>query len=218
MAWILAPALEKLRLQINTLFPSRDKSSDGSIGDTAHASRGSDHNPWVKDGRLGIVTAIDITHDPGTLDAHRLAEALRKSADPRLKYIISSGRIASAEIASFKWRPYHGSNPHNHHIHISVKSDKALWSNTYAWDFVYSAAPASPPIVPPAFATTLRVGDRSDNTPIAARAVGMLNYKGVVYSREMETYVREFQKSHGLIADGVIGPQTWNAIVHMKGS
>ena len=72
MAWRVAKSLLKLRDQINAHAPKRSKKSDGYIGDAAHASRSSDHNPWVKDGKMGVVTAADFTHDPaGGFDAER---------------------------------------------------------------------------------------------------------------------------------------------------
>ena len=64
MAWRVAQSLIRLRDQINLAAPTRSKASDGTIGDAAHATRDSDHNPWVKEGALGIVTAMDITHAP----------------------------------------------------------------------------------------------------------------------------------------------------------
>jgi hypothetical protein len=64
MAWRPAKSLIQLRDQINQIAPNRSKASDGTIGDAAHASRASDHNPWVREGDAGVVTAIDITHDP----------------------------------------------------------------------------------------------------------------------------------------------------------
>ena len=45
MTWRLARALEQLRSQVNEKWPNRSKNSDGSIGDTSHAARPSDHNP-----------------------------------------------------------------------------------------------------------------------------------------------------------------------------
>src|SRR5437660_11202884 len=126
MAWRLAKCLETLRTEVNAKWPNRHKDSDGTIGDESHQGRESDHNPWVQDGAMGVVTAMDITHDPANgLDSEQLAEALRKSKDPRIKYIISNRKIASSETSPWDWRPYTGANPHNHHVHISVKSDKA---------------------------------------------------------------------------------------------
>jgi lysozyme family protein len=136
--WRLAKALEALRDQVNAAFPSRSKASDGTIGDAAHASRPSDHNPGIIDGAFGVVTAIDITHDPRTgCDAGALAEALRMSQDSRIKYIISNRRIVSSSavgaVPAWTWRAYTRPNPHEKHVHISVKAEKAFYDATGAW-------------------------------------------------------------------------------------
>jgi hypothetical protein len=136
--WRVAKSLLKLRDQVNARAPHRNKASDGTIGDTAHCQRTSDHNPWVKDGSLGVVTALDVTHDPtGGCDANTIAEAIRASRDTRVKYIIWKKRIAnSAQIGSnppWTWRTYTGPNPHTKHVHISVKPDKASYDSTATW-------------------------------------------------------------------------------------
>lgn len=64
MVWRVAKSLLILRDQINQYAPHRNKASDGTIGDEHHAHTNSDHNPQVLDGNIGVVTAIDITHDP----------------------------------------------------------------------------------------------------------------------------------------------------------
>lgn len=138
MAWRTAKSLDALRAQINAAFPNRSKSSDGTIGNAEHASRSSDHNPWVKDGATGIVTALDITHDPAHgVDAGALAERLRLSRDRRIKYIISNKRIANYQAvngeAAWTWRPYHGANDHTHHFHVSVRPEKSLYDDTSPW-------------------------------------------------------------------------------------
>jgi hypothetical protein len=127
--WRAAESLLKLRKQVNTKFPDRKKDSDGTIGDAHHCPGPSDHCPHVKDGDIGIVTAMDITHDPAHgLDAGAVAETLRVSQDPRIQYIISNKRIANFQALdgkpAFAWRPYNGANPHDKHFHISVKSGK----------------------------------------------------------------------------------------------
>jgi hypothetical protein len=134
MTWRLAKSLEKLRTQVNAAHPKRSKASDGSIGDEKHASRDSDHNPWVKDGKTGVVTAIDITNDPANgCDAHALADHLRTKKDPRIKYVISNGRIFSSTKEPWKWRTYTGSNKHVKHMHISVSDQKVLYDDVVAW-------------------------------------------------------------------------------------
>ena len=116
----LCKAGQQLRLQIDDSYPSRDRTSDGWIGDARHSSRASDHNPDAK----GIVRAIDIDRDlsgkkkPDLMPD--LADQIRHAAksDKRIAYIIFNGRIASARLG-FRWRKYRGSNPHNSHCHIS---------------------------------------------------------------------------------------------------
>lgn len=118
MAWRLAKALEQLRTQIDAAHPTRSKASDGSIGDKAHAGRVSDHNPNA----AGVVTAIDVTHDP----AHGVNGAVLSRqliSDPRMKYVIFAGEIFKARTG--KWEPYTGPSPHDHHVHISVKGEVA---------------------------------------------------------------------------------------------
>ncbi len=134
----IAKALDVLRNEINALAPNRSKSSDGWIGDASHQSRDSDHNPWVRDQGVGIVTALDITHDPSHgCDAGALAETLRTTKDPRIKYVIWNRRIAnSAGIGgrpAWEWRPYNGANPHDHHFHLSVKPEKASYDSEAPW-------------------------------------------------------------------------------------
>lgn len=138
MSWRVAQSLETLLHQINERWPDRKKDSDGGIGDAAHATRNSDHNPWVKDGAVGVVTARDFTNDPATgPDSGVLAETLRLSQDPRIKYIISNKRIANHEAihgeAAWAWRPYFGLNDHTHHVHISVLPDKAQYDDVTPW-------------------------------------------------------------------------------------
>jgi hypothetical protein len=136
--WRVAECLRQLKRQVDAMAPGRKRASDGTIGDAAHAGRRSDHNPWVIDGEEGVVTAMDITHDPdGNCDADQLAEAIRRSEDPRVKYIIWNYRIASAyprgDVPAWEWRPYGGSNPHTKHVHISVKPEKASYDHGALW-------------------------------------------------------------------------------------
>jgi len=128
----LAPCLVKLIDEIDARAPGRDRRSDGSIGDRAHAARTSDHNPNAQ----GIVTALDITDDPGNLaadlvydrddfDPDVLFEHLRRRRDPRVKYLISDDRVCSSYGSqAWQWRTYTGPNPHDRHAHISVLADK----------------------------------------------------------------------------------------------
>ncbi|MET0251239.1 MAG: hypothetical protein ABW203_03590, partial [Novosphingobium sp.] len=136
--WRAAEALKQLRKQVDAAFPSRKKGNDGTVGDAAHQARTSDHNPWIVEAGKGVVSAMDITHDPASgCDCNLVVEALRASRDPRIKYLIWNRRIASASaigsVPAWTWRRYTGSNPHDHHFHVSVKPEKARYDSTAEW-------------------------------------------------------------------------------------
>ncbi|MGO7359990.1 hypothetical protein ACCS66_35535 [Rhizobium ruizarguesonis] len=136
--WRPAKSLLVLRNQIDRIAPRRRKESDGIIGDAAHQSRNSDHNPWVIDEGKGVVTAIDITHDPrNNCSAERIAAAIRDSRDARVKYLIWNRSIAHSmqvgSAAPWTWLAYTEDNPHTEHIHISVKPEKLAYDSERAW-------------------------------------------------------------------------------------
>jgi hypothetical protein len=142
VTWRLAKCIPPLVEEVDERSPHRSKISDGTIGNAAHQSRDSDHNPWVKDGNVGVVTAVDITHDPANgFDSYAFAEWLRKRCkagdENRVKYVISNRRIASATVKpgypAWTWRPYDGENPHTHHVHVSVRSEKKYYDNAGPW-------------------------------------------------------------------------------------
>lgn len=116
MTPFLCAAGKTLRDQVNGRWPARDKTSDGWLGDAAHAARRSDHNP---DPESGVVRALDIDADLGGYGATAiLADQLRACGDRRLAYLIYAGRIASAS-RGWAWRRYSGPNPHETHLHVS---------------------------------------------------------------------------------------------------
>lgn len=138
--WRAAESLKSLLKQVNTLAPSRKKDSDGMIGDEAHQSRYSDHNPWVWDkvNKKGVVTALDITNDPnGKCDCQIIANSLQSNKDQRIKYVIWNKQIMNSSpidgSIAWTWRSYNGTNPHDKHIHISVKCEKKEYDSILEW-------------------------------------------------------------------------------------
>jgi hypothetical protein len=125
----LSHAAIQLREQVDDSFPSRDRTSDGWIGDTRHSARSSDHNPDVD----GWVRAIDIDRDlsgrakpdlmPDLADQLRLL--CKSGKEKRVSYIIFDSRIASSK-ARWAWRVYDGINKHNHHMHVSFTKEADL--------------------------------------------------------------------------------------------
>lgn len=214
MSWRLAKSLEKLREQVNELAPHRSKDSDGSIGDEAHASRTSDHNPYIKDNGIGIVRAIDITHDPrGGFDSYAFADMLRKNADHRIKYIISNRRIANPGDG---WRPYHGSNPHDHHVHISVSESKSLYDDTSPWKIDGIEASTDIPAVLADTAgpkPSLPLLKRGSHGADVRRLQDLLNLDvDGDFGAKTETAVKAFQRANSLVADGIVGGYSWRAL------
>lgn len=211
-AWRLARALEKLRAQVGAKAPNRSKSADGSIGDQAHRARKSEHNPNA----AGVVRAIDITHDPaGGFDSYRFAEMLRVKADPRIYYIISNGKIANP---GQPWRKYTGSNPHDHHVHISVAASPDLYDDARDWDIgdVHHVVPdpaivTTPPTKPIVENPFLLKGARGD---AVARLQRLLKIEDDgVFGPKTDAAVKAFQRAHKLVVDGKVGVYTWRALL-----
>ncbi|MEI5680510.1 MULTISPECIES: peptidoglycan-binding domain-containing protein [unclassified Mesorhizobium] len=216
MTWRLAKSLETLRAQINALSPNRSKISDGTIGDAAHASRSSDHNPWVKDGKTGIVTGMDLTHDPAHgIDSEALADALLASRDSRIKYVISNKKIASGSDgpSPWKWRLYTGKNPHNHHVHLSVKPDKASYDSTKPWAIDLKVSPAA--VAAPATKPKNPVLVKGSKGADVKRLQGLLGLAtDGAFGPKTEAAVVAFQKTYNLVSDGKVGPQTWDELAY----
>lgn len=217
MAWRLAKSLERLRAQVNAAAPSRSKVSDGTIGDAAHASRSSDHNPYIKDGGTGVVRALDLTHDPkGGLDSYALAEALRASADPRIRYIISDHKIANS---GQPWRGYSGSNPHSHHVHVSVSETKSLYDDTRDWQIGMGKAPivqrvtaAVKNVIAPK-PTAYPLLKRGSKGEFVRELQGLLKIEvDGDFGPKTLAAVKKFQRDNKLVADGIVGAYSWRAL------
>ncbi|WP_418060819.1 hypothetical protein [Pimelobacter simplex] len=149
MTWRTARSLDVALAEINAHAPKRSKLSDGSIGDTAHSARTSDHNP----NKAGVVRARDFTHDPhGGLDcnvlANLLAERLRGNhpAVATGAYVIWKRRIISRDRIREGWRPYTGSNPHTKHLHLSVTTVAGSlgYDSTAPWNLFPTPVPPLP--------------------------------------------------------------------------
>jgi len=114
------PAAIAILRQATALFPKRLKASDGLLPSKGHIKQNpnSDHNSGF---------ACDLSHDPKNgIDCTVAYIELQK--DPRVKYLIFSGRIWSLEKGE---RKYEGSNGHYKHLHISIK--ETAGTNTSSW-------------------------------------------------------------------------------------
>jgi len=144
-SWVLVPSLGALRAELNQLAPNRDKTSDGTIGDTAHQRHVSDHN----DDEVGNVPirdadakhevhAIDLDADlrePGLtmpmIVRHVLARC-RSGQEKRLRYIIFDRKIYEASN-SWRERDYTGDSPHTEHAHFSASYETKREASEVSW-------------------------------------------------------------------------------------
>jgi hypothetical protein len=199
MAYFLSPALAQLRAEVNATWPDRSKASDGWIGDTSHQARKSDHNPDYGDG--GIVRAIDVTNSG--IDVDRFIAAA--VADPRTAYVISRGRVWQnpAVYRVSGWRPYSGTNAHDHHVHVSVRHGAAWDQNTGGWGIaggrlvsdsstVGGSAPSGPNLSAP--------------TPIAPKEWDEMASKQEIQDAVREVVAEELTKVGSFIASGPLKP------------
>ena len=210
MGWRLAESLKRLREQVNEAYPNRDKSSDGSIGDTSHSARKSDHNP----NPAGVVTAIDIDADLSpSVNVGTLIAALRASRDPRIKYIIWRGQITvKGDISRLK--NYTGPNGHFHHAHISVSSDRSLYDSRKDWNITGTETSQDSIVTAEIPATTitrtLEIGDVGPDVKVLQALLG-LPADGE-FGRNTKKAVINVQVKHGLRVDGIVGAATRKAL------
>lgn len=204
MAWRLAPTLVQFRKEVNEHYPLRDKTSDGTLGNAAHAASVSDHNP---DSR-GVVCAIDIDEDvdgskttvyprfnPGQALAtvvDRVLELARAGQLPQLNYVIYEGRIWSRRTG-FTPKVYTGVNAHDHHGHFSVYHDPRLADLLTPWN-IAPKAPVKP-----------RISLTAVNRALIAGGAGPDLGGGT-------NDVQQLQRLLGIEADGLVGPATRDAV------
>jgi hypothetical protein len=215
--WKVATSLDVLRSQIDELAPHRSRAGDGAIGDAAHQTRDSDHNPWFVMQGINWVTARDFTHDPaGGLDCDALADALADGRDQRVKYVIWDSHIMSGGEGRdpWQWRPYDGPNPHTKHLHLSVVADlRGLTRIPWLLPGLTGApARASSPRL-------LRRGCTGADVAEVQRVLAgwyprlQLAVDGV-FGPATEEAVKICQTRAGLAVDGIVGPRT-RAVLHL---
>lgn len=224
-----------LRDQVNKKWPNRDKSSDGWIGDAAHAAnegwgtngKGSYHNPDPN----GIVHAIDIDNSfgPGWKTgstakefAEQLATYCRQGKDGgRIAHIVYDGQVASATANNWYFR---GSGyGHFHHIHISF-TNKADNDGSLFKLPIFNEKPSSKKLwdgVVPEFNNIIKAMDDKElknkaSWRLSCRLADLGFFKGVPVEYEQGypwNAVAAWQKSKGY---NVQPPGRYGRIAHEK--
>lgn len=143
--WKLIACLVALFAEFDRIAPSRDRASDGSIGDASHRKEVSDHNPDetgsvpIHDAdKINEVHAIDVDDDlrESDLTMEKCVQFLlgrcRSGAERRLRYIIYNRRIWSAS-SGWVQKTYTGASAHTEHAHFSASYDSNLEASTASW-------------------------------------------------------------------------------------
>ena len=128
----LCTAGATFRDQLDRRFPKRDKRSDGWIGDAAHSSRFSYHNP----DKNGIVWATDTDENMGVgtwrngRTCKRLANQLlayQRSGLPgsdRVLHVVYEDQVASGTYRKWWWIWRGKGYGHTQHMHVTWKQGK----------------------------------------------------------------------------------------------
>lgn len=223
-----------LRDQVNKKWPSRDKSSDGWIGDAAHQAnsgwgtngKGSYHNVDPN----GVVHAIDLDEDflgkgkGGQKIAMQFAEQLatycREGKDGgRIAHIVYEDQVASATANNWHFR---GSGySHFQHIHISFTNKADNDGSLFKLPIFNEVKPKPPvPIKIPTYPgrSTLSYKKRNEDVKKMQKrliAKGFVIPAGPTgyYGDQTVAAVKKFyssieKKKNGMMLD----PNVWNAL------
>lgn len=209
-SWFVAPCLEKLRAEVDARWPKRSKTSDGSVGDTSHNRRKSDHNP----DHVGCVKARDFDKDG--IDAPALAEHIRDIGAGGFDaleggYVIWNRRIAGTHT-SWRWHAYDGANPHTSHIHVSCADARSNYRSTREWGIAGIGKKPAPKrdrwlglTNPP------MTGEDVKGVQRALKKAGAMVLVDGEYGPGTANAVGVFQRNRNIKERGV-GPKTWAAL------
>ncbi len=202
--------------QASTKWPGRDCTADGIMSSQEHKRQNpySDHD-WGN--------AVDLTHDPEHgCDAHAWAQWLVKQNFPWVNYVISNRRIWSTKRRLEGWRIYNGPNPHVKHVHVSIYP--TYRDRIPTWFPAVTNFHSTPKPPEDDVAKKLPILRRSKlKTADHFTLQGLLNAR---YGRQVvrfdgyfgsgtESWVKSFQRLNGLIPDGIVGPNTWRALLRI---
>lgn len=210
MAWRLAKSLDHLADEIEAAYPG---TTVWDIGDAAHQSGWSDHNPNVC---CDVVCGIDVLGDGG-MSLSKFVAHLLANPHPNLRYVIYNRKIYQRKNG-WEAQDYNGVNAHKTHVHVSVGNgpdgrSTSGYDNTATWKIADMGAPVPSGGVP---APTLREGDATPAVGQLQRALndalGLALVVDDVYGPKTTTAVRELQRRTGIAIDGIYGRDAASAL------
>jgi hypothetical protein len=194
-----APCCLKALQDATARWPTRNRTADGIMGDAAHQARKSDHN----DGN-----AFDLTHDPAAgVDCQMLSRQVIN--DARVTYVIWNSEIYNRARAAEGWRVYTGSNPHNHHMHVSIEANSRNDLAPWPW------SGAIPVVLVPYPGTPLRQGSQGQTVRTVQQRLKDRGKPLIVdgfFGPHTHQLITVFQQEKHLNPDGIVGPKTWSAL------
>lgn len=147
MAWVKVKWMDPLFKAFNTVWPDRTKEQDGTIGNLAHASGTSGHNPddtpGVKAEREDADTKQEVRAedvDARGVDMEAAVQAILHgpaAERDRLIYIIYNARIWR-KANGWKQERYTGADKHKTHAHFS--GDPASDEDARPWTSILALA------------------------------------------------------------------------------
>lgn len=172
MAWTLAPCLAILRQELNARWPGRDKTSDGTVGDTSHQATASDHNPNSR----GRVDAIDVDNDG--IDVWACFEHIKKH--PSARYFIYQGHLYH-RLRGWAPETYTGPSPHREHFHLSIDQTKQAEDDTRPWGLLEDDVPLTDDDIKKIWAYPVQWRGSTDAKPTVAAGTGLFYAQNDAY-------------------------------------
>jgi hypothetical protein len=229
MTAVLVRCLAEGRDQFNKRYPKRDKSSDGWIGDTAHQTGPSSHNPdktgtpeWRDGDSRDEVRAIDVDadlHDPDVTTEQQVQNLVEGARSGRLwwiGYIIFNGRIWH-DGDGFKTHAYTGVNKHDKHFHINSEftqhADDVTGTNWGLENFGRTPAKPDHLAVDGLMGKlTVKRWQEVTNNPTGKTGIFSKNFVEHIQRRLKDTV------DHRLVVDGIFGPNSIRALERYLGA
>lgn len=234
---VVVPSLRALDSQLTAIAPRRTLPT-WYAGDPAHKLRKSGHNADDTPGskaedsdsdNVAEIRAGDYRlplNAPFTAEqfVQWLVKQCREGRITWIKYVIFNRRIWAAS-SNWVTHAYTGSNPHDHHFHVSSKPDTASENTTKDMGMRTLVAPPPAPRPAPKPVTVALPKHKLGSRTLELKTPNMRGtdvkiyqtFLGVkadgIFGPSTRTRTIEYQRMRKLSADGIAGPKTLGPIV-----